>query len=456
MNRAALKVAVIGGGLMGLATAWRLGALGHRVTVYESAPQVGGLTTWHDYGAFVWDRFYHVILPGDAALLNFVRELGLGDELRWVRSRTGYFVDGAFHGLSSNAEFLKFAPLSAWSKLRLAFTILYCARLRDWQALEREPLEDFLVRLSGRATFDKFWKPLLLAKLGTHYRRTSAVFIWTYIRRLYAARDGAGRKEQLGYVRGGYRRIFERLQQHIRAGGGEVRLQAAVESIAAAAGGGIELRCDGRTAHYDKVIATTPVGLLRQLCDASLLALPPPGRDVEYLGVVCVAVLTRRPLTPYYVLNVADEQMPFTGVIGMSTIVDTAETAGLHLTYLPKYVLGDDAMLQQDDETIGREFLAALRRMYPAFPVQDIAGVHVNRARRVQPLQVIGYSSLVPQPRTLHEDFLVLNTAQFVNNTLNNNEVIRSVEQFLADHARQFAAGQPRSAAAALPQVAAA
>lgn len=451
-----MKVAVIGGGLMGLAAAWRLGAMGHRVTVYESAPQVGGLTSWHDYGPFVWDRFYHVILPSDTALLRFVREIGLGDELCWVRSRTGYFVDGGFHGLSNNAEFLKFAPLTMWSKLRLAFTILYCARLRDWKALEREPLEHFLVRLSGRATFDKFWKPLLLAKLGTHYRRTSAVFIWTYIRRLYSARDGAGSKEQLGYVRGGYKRIFDRLQQRIRAGGGDVRVQAAVESIAAAAGGGIELRCAGKVEHFDKVVATTPVGMLRQLCDASLLALPPSDRDVEYLGVVCVAVLTRQPLTPYYVLNVADDQVPFTGVIGMSTIVDTAQTAGLYLTYLPKYVLSDDAMLQQDDETISREFMAALRRMYPSFPMQDVVGVHVNRARRVQPLQVIGYSSLVPQARTLHEDLLVLNTAQFVNNTLNNNEVIRSVEQFLAEHAEQFATGQSRAATTVAPQVAAA
>jgi protoporphyrinogen oxidase len=451
-----MKVAIIGGGLMGLATAWRLGAIGHRVTVYESAPQVGGLTTWHDYGAFVWDRFYHVILPSDTALLRFVREIGLGDELCWVRSRTGYFVDGAFHGLSSNAEFLKFAPLSAWSKLRLAFTILYCARLRDWKALEREPLESFLVRLSGRSTFDKFWKPLLLAKLGPHYQRTSAVFIWTYIRRLYSARDGAGSKEQLGYVRGGYHRIFDRLQQRIRAGGGEIRVKAAVESIVASAGGGIDLRCDGRAEHFDKVIATTPVDMLRRLCDASLLTVPERDRDVEYLGVVCVAVLTRQPLTPYYVLNVADEKVPFTGVIGMSTIVDTAQTGGLHLTYLPKYVLGDDAMLEQADDTIKSEFLAALRRMYPTFPPGDIVGVHVHRARRVQPLQVLGYSSLVPQPRTLHADFLVLNTAQFVNNTLNNNEVIRSVEQFLADQAAHFAPVPANEAAPVVAQVAAA
>jgi hypothetical protein len=62
----------------------------------------------------------------------------------------------------------------------------------------------------------------------------------------------------------------------------------------------------------------------------------------------------------------------------------------------------------------------------------------------------------VPPARTLHQDLLVLNTAQFVSNTLNNNEVIRSVEQFLADHADQFAVDPPQPASTGVPQVAAA
>jgi hypothetical protein len=36
--------------------------------------------------------------------------------------------------------------------------------------------------------------------------------------------------------------------------------------------------------------------------------------------------------------------------------------------------------------------------------------------------------------RTRHKDFFVLNTSQFVNNTLNNNEVIRSVDEFLENN----------------------
>ena len=220
-----MRIGIIGGGLMGLALAERLGGDGHRVTVLERAPQPGGLATWHDFGPFTWDRFYHVILPSDTALVEFVRRIGLGDRLRWRATRTGFYVDRAFHPLSSGLDFLRFPLLGPWSKMRLAATILYCSRIRDWKPLESMTVEEFLVRHSGRATFEKMWKPLLLAKLGENYRRVSAVFIWTYVKRLFSARDAAAQKESLGYVSGGYRAVFERLLERIAGSGGDVRLE---------------------------------------------------------------------------------------------------------------------------------------------------------------------------------------------------------------------------------------
>ena len=422
---------------MGLALAERLGSAGHQVHVYERAAQPGGLATWHDFGPFIWDRFYHVILPSDTALVEFVRRIGLGDRLRWRPTQTGYYVDRATHPLSSGLDFLKFPLLGPWSKARLAATILYCSRIRDWRALERMTVEDFLVRHSGRATFEKFWKPLLLAKLGENYRRVSAVFIWTYVKRLFSARDAAAQKESLGYVSGGYRTVFARLLERIGATGGRLQLGAGVDAIRPDAGNRVAVACGGSVASFDKVIFTGPVNALRAVADPALVQGPAQG-DVEYLGVLCMALVTRKPFTPYYVLNIADEQVPFTGVIGMSSLVDTAETAGLHLTYLPKYVLSDDPALERPDAEVVAEFMAGFRRMYPAFPESEIASVHLNRAVKVQPLQVLGYSGMVQPPRTCHPGFYVVNTAQFASNTLNNNEVIRSVNAFLEQFEPEF------------------
>lgn len=433
-----MKLGIIGGGLMGLALAARLGRSGHEVTVFERAAQPGGLATWHDFGRFIWDRFYHVILPSDAPLIRFLHEIGLGEELRWVATRTGYYVDHHFYGLSNNVEFLKFPPLTLWNKFRLALTILYCGRITDWRRLEKVTVEDWLVRTSGRATFEKFWQPLLLAKLGENYRRVSAVFIWSYIKRLFSARDASAQKEHLGHVRGGYHTVFQRLQALIAKQGGKIRLGVEVQAASPEEGGGIRLQVDGRQESFDKVIFTGPVNVLRQIADQRLVSVPAAGRDVEYLGVICMVLITRRPIIPYYILNIGDERIPFTGVIGMSNLVDTGETSGLHITYLPKYLLSDDPLLRAPDQEIRALFEKGIAQMFPDLTPADIESTHINRAVKVQPLQVLDYSTLVQRPVTRHADFYVLNTAQFVNNTLNNNEVIRTVNGFLEECGSHF------------------
>ena len=41
-----------------------------------------------------------------------------------------------------------------------------------------------------------------------------------------------------------------------------------------------------------------------------------------------MVLVTREPLVPYYIVNIADPRIPFTGIIGMSNLADPSETAG--------------------------------------------------------------------------------------------------------------------------------
>jgi len=83
--------AVVGGGILGLATAWKLAERGEKVTVLEAAPELGGLTSAWTLGDTSWDRFYHVTLLSDTRLRALLEEIGLEKEIRWVQIRTGFF-----------------------------------------------------------------------------------------------------------------------------------------------------------------------------------------------------------------------------------------------------------------------------------------------------------------------------------------------------------------------------
>jgi protoporphyrinogen oxidase len=429
-----MNIAVIGGGMMGMTTAYRLSQQGHQVTVFESSDQLGGLTTHHDYGSFVWDRFYHVILPSDQALIELIREIGLGDRLHWQKTLTGFYVDRQFYSISNSIEFLRFPPLNLIDKIRLAFTLLYGSRVKNWKQLEQIRAEDWLKRLSGKGTYEKMWKPLLRAKLGENYQRVSAVFIWAYITRLFSARDSSLKKEELGYVEGGYKTVFDRLALLIQSNGGAIHTDVAVESIGTRPGGGLWVEHSGSKDHFDKVFFTGPVNILQHIAAKDLVSVMGDGSSIEYMGVLCMVLLTRKPLVPYYVVNIADQQLPFTGIIGMSNLVNLQETNGLHMTFLPKYVLSDDPLMRRSDAEIEKLFFDGLRIMFPDLKADDIVAAPINRAFKVQPLQVLNYSHLVPHTTAKNNDFFILNTAQLVQDNPNNNAVVRHVDRFLKEN----------------------
>ncbi len=425
-----MKIGIVGGGIMGLSLAYRLSQQGHQVTVLESSQQLGGLATHHDFGAFVWDRFYHVILPSDTDLINLIKDIGLEDKLRWKPTLTGCYINQKLYSISNTIEFFQFPPLSLIGKLRLALTMLYGSRINNWKPLEKITVEKWLLKISGKNAYEKLWKPLLLAKLGDNYKRVSAVFIWSYIKRLFSARDSSLNKEQLGYVEGGYKTVFDRLAELIVASGGNVLTSTTVEYIAPHPERGIWVEHNRKKQLFDKVVFTAPVNILQKIVSKNLVNITQNDKTVEYLGVICMALITRKPLVPYYIVNVADQRIPFTGVLGMSNLVSLQETAGLHLTYFPKYVHSEDSLLQQTDLELRDRFFQGLRLMFPELNADDIVSTHINRAMKMQPLQVLNYSSLVPKVFTENSDFFVLNTSQFINDTLNNNTVVRHVNKF--------------------------
>src|SRR5438132_644172 len=112
--------AIVGGGFLGMTLAHRLARHGQDVTLFEAAPALGGLASAWSLGDVVWDRHYHVTLLSDAYLRTLLTELGLEKEMAWVETRTGFYTDGTLYSMSNTLEFLRFPPLSLFSKAREA------------------------------------------------------------------------------------------------------------------------------------------------------------------------------------------------------------------------------------------------------------------------------------------------------------------------------------------------
>jgi protoporphyrinogen oxidase len=332
-------------------------------------------------------------------------------------------------------ELLRF-PVLRWTDIvRLGATLLYASRIADGRRLEAIPVSDWLIRWSGRRAFESFWLPLLRSKLGAVYRDTSAAFIWATIQRLYAARRGTAKHEQFGYVRGGYARILERFGAYLERAGVDLETDHRVERVETV-GGEVCVKVAGRSARsFDHVVVTTAAPLAARLCTGLSAEEQQRLRDVRYLGIVCASLLLKRPLAGYYVTNLLDSELPFTGVIEMSALVDAGEFGGRSLVYLPRYLAPDDSFFERSDAEIRSAFEAGLQRIYPEFRASDVEAFRVSRVRHVMAIPTLDYSKRCPPITTSASGIHLVGSAQITSGTLNVNETIQLAERA----ARRFA-----------------
>ena len=431
---------IVGGGMMGLALAHRLAKDGQRVTILEARPTLGGLADAWRLNDVVWDRHYHVTLLSDSVLRGLLNELDLENEIKWIETKTGFYSGGTFYSMSSTLEFLRFPPLNLVQKLRLGGTIFLASKIKNWRRMETLKVEDWLAKWSGRSTFDQMWLPLLRAKLGNAYQRTSAAFIWSYISRMYKARRTGHKKEMFGYVPGGYARILDTISEKLTAMGVSIQLETQIENIRGDHAGATVSYADGTSVTFDQVVITTPSPVVPKICADLTATEAQLHNNIEYLGIVCASMLLKKPLRGYYVTNITDD-VPFTAVIEMSTIVSPDELGGNHLVYLPKYATQDDEIFDRSDEEVRKRFLDTFLGMYPEVNETDIAAFRVSRVRNVMAIPTLSYSEKLPPMKTSVPNVTVINSAFILKGNLNVNETLdlanEAYDEVIAPRLRQ-------------------
>ncbi|KAA3620724.1 MAG: FAD-dependent oxidoreductase [Bacteroidetes bacterium] len=431
MNQQMKHWGIVGGGMLGLYLAMSLAEKGQRVTVLESKEALGGLAGNWEIGNTTWDKFYHVILLSDVRLRKLLKTLNLDDQLNWVETKTGFYTEGQLYSMSDTLEFLQFPPLSYIDKLRLGFTIFYASRITNWKALENIPLTEWLMKLSGKNTFEKIWLPLLRAKLGDHYKHTSATFIWTTIQRMYKARRTGLKKEMFGYVNGGYSRIISALKENLVNKGVEIKTGHPVKHINPNGEGMVKVTDDqNQTRFFDEVIVTVPSSIAAEMCQNLSVEEKKRHLEIEYLGVICASVLLKKSISPFYVTNITD-QTPFTGIIEMTNIVDKKSFQNNSLVYLPRYLKSSNPIYHWKQHQIELLFKNSLLNMYPQLTSDDFQVFQVARAPYVFALPTINYSGKLPPISTSVPGLHILNSAHIVNGTLNVNETLALADKKL-------------------------
>ena len=398
-----MRAAVVGAGVAGLTTAYRLSQAGWKVAVYERDAELGGLASTFEFDGVRPERYYHFICRPDRPYLELIDELGLAPKLHWQPTRMGYSYEGRYYRFGTPWSLLRFSPLSFASRVRFGLHALDSKRMTGWADLDEVTARDWLIEHEGRQVYDVVWRPLLELKFGDEADSISAAWIWARINRVANSREGVLMREWLGYLEGGTQALIDALAGRIEAAGGSVRADSAVERILIADGRVTGVRLgSGVEEPADVVVSTVApsqlLGMAPELPEPFATTL----REVGYYGVACWLLVASEPLSPDFWLNVHDSRVSFPGVIQYTNLNPMPELGGRHLLYIPYYMSVTDPRFAMGKEEWQPTLRAEIDALRPGFS-EKVESWQLFRDTHAQPLFRAGFHrrfSSLEQPGT--------------------------------------------------------
>ena len=426
-DRGSKRIAVIGGGIAGLTAAYRLARQGYDVSLWERGSRLGGQAAAFEVaGGASLEYFYHHLFQSDREITALIEELGIGDKLVWLPSNVGFFADGKAHPLNGALDLLKLPIIPFHDRIRLGVTTFYLQRVKDWKKFESVTAERWLKRALGERAYSRTLGAQIDAKFGRYASQIAMVWFWGKIWLRTTSRRSPLDQERLGYIKGSFNALIDALHRAIVEAGVDVHIgtgPSALEQV----DDRWKLVFDGDEppVDADAVVVTTPSPILARLVPDLPADYMAKLKGLEYEAAAVALLELDRPLTDIYWLNIADRDMPFTGVIEHTNFMPPADYGGKHYVYLSKYLEPEHPYFTMPQEELLEEYIPYIKRLNPDFDRSWISNWWIFRERAAQPIVGLHYSDRIPDHRTPKPGLYLANTSQIYPEDRGTNYSVR-------------------------------
>ena len=433
-----MRVGVIGGGIAGLAAAYELTSQGHFVEVFEQADFLGGQASTFEVSGGRLERGYHHLFTSDTDITDLIKELNLEDQLAWLESSVGFYVDrgdgGKIWDFATPKDLLMFKPLSLLSRLKVGFWSLILKNSKNYRKFENITAKDWLLKRMGLSAYEVIWEPLLRGKFGEFYDRISMTWIWGKMRLRVGSRKKSGTEELLGYPMGSFGEIIDRLALKITRNGGVIHTSATVSQIVESRGSATSLDVTlhdsaSERRDYDAIVATTPSYVFSRLAPPMPEIYQSKLDNIDYLSAVLMILVMDRPFTDKYWLNIADRTMPFVALIEHTNLIPRKLYGGKHILYVSHYPSRSSELYMKSPEELIDLFVPHLKKINPGFDRSHIIEYHHHRVDGAQPIVGLNYRLNIPEHRTPHKGLYLANTTQIYPEDRGTNYSVRMGRQ---------------------------
>ncbi|WP_042705915.1 NAD(P)/FAD-dependent oxidoreductase [Methanomicrobium mobile] len=386
------KIAVIGGGPMGLTCAYCLAKKGHSVDVYEADSILGGMSAHFDFSGLDIEKYYHFVCGPDYPLFNLMKELQIFDRLRWTDTKMGLFYDGTLYKWGGPFELLSFPKAGLFLKLRYGFHVFYASKIKNWHKLDDTTSLDWIKKWEGKKGYDMFWDSLFQLKFYDLKSKISAPWLWSRLARVAKSRKSIF-QERMGYISGGSIVVINALADKIKEYGGRIHTSSPVDEIVFENNAVSGIKINGQFINYDIVASTIPIQYLTKIAPS----LPKIDKDklklLDNVGVVCVIVKLSQALTENFWLNISDNEMDIPGIIEISNLNTELKE---HVQYVPFYLHKDNPKYSLPDDYFIDKVKGYLIRVNPSITPDKVKDIRVFRYEYAQPVSTTHFLEKLP------------------------------------------------------------
>ncbi len=366
-----MKIAIVGAGLTGLSCAMEL--RDYNPTVFECC-NIGGLLSYYDRGYKI-EKFYHHFFRWDKDLLNLIKKLGLSSKVVWKITRTGFIINEKIYPLNTPIEILRYPHLSFSDKLKLAFFTLK-SRKRDYNIYDDISALDGIKEELGEKLLNNFFMPLLKAKFGENYDKIS--YAWL-LARVAMRSNRKLRGEELGYLRGGFWQLIEKMAENLKIIGKKVK----------------EIECMNEKFYingmeFDAVVWTAPLPSLDKKISEKI-GLP----KINYQSSICALLGCKESFSDLYWINV--DRAIFGAIIEHTNFMPF-EDYGEHLLYLASYTNPNSELFRMNERDLENLYLKSIEKF--GMKRRDVKWIKIFKAKYSAPLYEIGYLRKIVPYRT--------------------------------------------------------
>ncbi len=440
-------VGIIGGGFAGMTAAYELGKLGYKTVIFERMTELGGLaSTFQVESGVPLERGYHHWFTSDTHVIALMQELGLGERVQWIPSKTGWFEQGKIWSMVSPTDLLKLGTVPFMDRVRLGAATAYLTYLqRDKSNLpkyESITAHDWWKKYTGDVVWDKVWGPMFRGKFGTRADQVPMVWHWYKIVLRIGSRRGLT-KEELGYPRGSYQVLIDALEKAIKGKGGVILKGATVKRVIVEnnTAVGVELAADENTRAalqqsgiavdergyipFDRVYSSAPSFATLKLINELPGDYVAKMNEAKYMGAVLLILKLKHPMTAWYWLNIADRSIPFVATIEQTNYIPPKVYNNKRIMYVSNYLDPASPYFQMTRDELFNAYLPHLKKLNPNFSPAWVEECWHFKEAAAQPVFPLYYSQKIPPLRTPIRNFYLGNTTQIYPEDRGTNYSVR-------------------------------